>query len=250
VTRRAVVGACAAAGLVAGVAIGYAAGGSHRAVTSLAVQRGGTPVAAPTVAALVRTKLFADNLGVEGVHAHVVHGTALVELSYTDDSGDDASRVVQRAATTLQSLVATRFPALGVGVVDPARAGGAERHPIRDGLSGALAGLFVGTFVPLGRRARRGEPAPPPPPPPLPPVPPAPAPVPAAEPEPGPRTGQSPLAALRAEVEARRDEFPPDQVAEWEAYLDAFEAQAQDGEIPAGLRGMLDDVFEPLRRSP
>jgi hypothetical protein len=246
VTRRAVVAACAAAGLVAGVAIASAAGGSHRAVTSLAVQRGGTPVAAPTVAALVRTKLFADNLGVEGVHAHVVDGTALVELSYTDDSGDDATRVVQRAATTLQSLVATRFPALGVGVVDPARTGGVKRHPVRDGLGGALAGLLVGAFVPLGGRVRRAEPAPPPPPP----QPRAPEPEPAAEPEPVPGSGRSPLAALRAEVEARRDEFPPDQVAEWVAYLDAFEAQAQDGEIPAGLQGMLDDVFEPLRRSP
>ena len=245
-TRRIVVGAAAAAGLVAGVAIAFATGGQHRAVASFAVQRGGTPVAAPTVAALARTKLFADNLGVNGVHAHVVHGTALVELSYEDDSAARATRVVQQAATTLQSLVATRFPALGVGVVDPPRAGGARRHVVRDGLLGAIAGLLVGAFVPLQRR--RPQPAAPPPP--SPPV--APAPEPEPEPVPGPVpapvTPRSPLDELRAEVAVRRDEFPPDQVAEWEAYLDAFEAQVENGEIPPRLQGMLDDLFEPLRR--
>ena len=242
--RSAVVGAAAAAGRVAGIATGLAVGGPHRAVASLAVERGGTPVAAHTVAALVRTKLFEDNLGVRGVHARVVHGTALVELSYEDGSATRATRAVEQAATTLRSLVATRFPALGVAVVDPARAGGERRHVVRDGLLGAIVGLLAGAFVPL-RRRRVSEPAPPPP------RTPDPEPAPEPEPVPGPETGpgtrSSPLDELRAEVAARRDEFPPDQVAEWEAYLDAFEAQVQDGELPPGLQGMLADIFEPLR---
>jgi hypothetical protein len=36
-------------------------------------------------------------------------------------------------------------------------------------------------------------------------------------------------------------------VAEWEAYLDAFEARVVDGELPASMAGMAKDVFEPLQ---
>jgi len=58
---------------------------------------------------------------------------------------------------------------------------------------------------------------------------------------------ESPLADLRRGLEEHRDEFPPDQVAEWEAYLDAFEAQVVDGELPPAMAGMAKDVFESLQ---
>jgi uncharacterized protein YbaA (DUF1428 family) len=54
------------------------------------------------------------------------------------------------------------------------------------------------------------------------------------------------VAGLRRAVAARRDEFDPDQVMMWEAYLDALQAQTVNGELPPELDLLAQDVFEPL----
>ena len=50
------------AGALMGVIVAYSSGGSHRAVTTMAVQRGGAPAVVPSVVVLARTSVLADNV--------------------------------------------------------------------------------------------------------------------------------------------------------------------------------------------
>jgi hypothetical protein len=58
------------------------------------------------------------------------------------------------------------------------------------------------------------------------------------------------VAELRALVAEHGAEFSADQVAEWNGYLEALAAQEVDGELPANLGGLVQDVFAPLLERP
>ena len=264
-TRTTVVAGAAAAGAAVGLVVALAAGGTQRAVTTLSVARGTSLIASRTVASFAGSSAVAGNVAdglhvtpehVGGhLHARAIATTALVELSYTDTSAPRATQAVQQAASVLAALVPARFSGVTVSVVDPAHAEAVGAPVARDTAGGALAGLVLGGFVAL-RRPRRPRPAAAPAPRPEPVAPPEPAPRPApapAPPPPPPPTAPAPAAAeagwileLRAALAAHGPAFGPDQVAEWEAYLDAFAAQAVDGELPPHLAGICADVFEPL----
>ena len=262
------------AGAIVGAVVAYSGSTSHRAATTLSVQRGGTPAIVPTVVALAQTSVLAENVAqavhipmgtVERrLHAHPLAGTALLELTYDDPSAAQAAQVAQQAASTLESLVVARFPALRVAVVDPAHpVSSAGRPVLRDTLIGALLGLLAGAAL-GGRRIRLPAlpkapklpslPKPPkrsPKPKPVPgtePVPgtPPPEPEPQPEPEPAPvELGE--LAELRAALAAYGAEFRPDQVIEWAAFLDALEPHLVNGELPSSIAQVADEVFAPLR---
>ncbi|HEX7626211.1 MAG TPA: hypothetical protein VF379_04080 [Gaiellaceae bacterium] len=269
-------------GAIAGALVAYVGGGTHRAVATLAVQRGGAPAVVPSIVALAQTAVLAENVAesthvpsatVERrLHARALPSTALIELTYDDPSATHAAQLVQQAAATLSSLVVSRFPALRVAVVDPAHPQSGTRRPVtRDVLIGALAGLLLGAgllYRPQRapkkvsdtkvsdtargfarrrlpeRKPRTPKAAPEPAPEPVPEPVPEPEPPPPPPPKPAP---PSPLAPLRAGLAAHRSEFPADQVAEWEAYLDAFDAQVVDGVLPLSLAGLAGDIFEPLQ---
>ena len=256
-----------ALGAVLGALGGLASGSSHRAVTTLSVGKGSSLLAAETVAAFARTKVVADNAGVHsGLHARAIHGTSLVELSYSASSSVRALQVVQQAATALGTLVPARFAGVQAQVVDPPHAAGGGRPYGRFVLAGASLGLLLAALsflrLPPRRRAERvpgtgprvpqrpwrsQKPVPGTVPAPAPDPAPAPPPPPATEPpEPEPAPAPDPLARYRALLAEHGAEFGGDQVAQWEAYLDAFSAQTVDGRIPPSLEGMLGDVFAPL----
>jgi hypothetical protein len=249
-------GGCAVAGLVTGAVVGLLNAPPYRATTTLLVKSHNVPVALPTVAALATSDAVTGNvanaLGVSAgsvrshLHVSTVPSTALVRIDY--DAGDrlHAQQVAQQEASALEAIAAARLGgAVSLSVVDPPRASRLGRPVLADALWGALIGAVVGLVAGWVRRFKR-EPRPevasdtvpvsdtvveaPPPP----------------EPEPVP-VRASPLAELRRGLEEHRDEFSADQVAEWEAYLDAFEAQVVDGELPPSMAGMAQDVFEPLR---
>ena len=122
------------------------------------MQRGGTPAIVPTVVALAQTvgarrERRAGGARAGGtverrLHARALAGTALLELTYDDPSAAQAAQVAQQAASTLESLVAARFPALRVAVVDPAHpVSGAGKPVLRDTLIGALLGLLAGAAL-------------------------------------------------------------------------------------------------------
>jgi len=168
VSRVRIVGAAAVAVALAGAIVGYSGTGSHRAVTTLAIQRGGAPAVVPSVVALAQTSVLAENVAQEThvpqatvaahLHARALPGTALIELSYDDPSAAHAAQLAQQAASTLESLVASRFSALSVGVVDPAHPVGGTRRPVlRDTLVGALLGLLAGAAL-LAARTRKPRP--------------------------------------------------------------------------------------------
>jgi hypothetical protein len=245
------------AGALMGGVVALSSAGSHRAVTTLAVQRGGAPADVPSIVALAKTSVLAENVAQAAhvpaatverhLHARALHGTALLELAYDDPSSARAAQLAQQAASTLQSLVASRFPALSVAVVDPAHPEPGTRRPVlRDLLIGALAGAFVGALVGLGlagREAVRDTTV-------SDTVPPVPPPAPARQPGPEPDPESVPsaeLAQLRAALAAHGDEFRPDQVTEWAAFLDALEPHVVDGELPSAVAQVADEVFAPLR---
>jgi hypothetical protein len=271
------------AGAILGAVVAYTGSTSHRAATTLSVQRGGNPAIVPTVVALAQTSVLAENVSqavhvptatvARRLHARALAGTALLELTYDDPSASQAAQVAQQAASTLESLVVARFPALRVAVVDPAHpVSSAGRPVLRDMLIGALLGLLVGAA--LGSRRIRlpslpkvpSLPKPSLPKPSLPKLPrlpkppkrvpkPKPVPIPApAEPEPEPAPLPEPepvelgeLGELRAALAAYGAEFRPDQVTEWEAFLDALEPHLVNGELPSSIAQVADEVFAPLR---
>lgn len=264
-SRVRILGAAAVAVGLAGAIVGYSGSGTHRAATTLAIQRGGAPAVVPSVVALAQTSVLAENVAQEThvpaatvaahLHARALPGTALIELTYDDPSAAHAAQLAQQAASTLESLVASRFSALSVGVVDPAHPVGGTRRPVlRDTLVGALLGLLAGAAL-AGRRIRLPR---------LPRLPvraPKSKPVPGTEPVPGTSSAElepelepepapvqlGELADLRAALEAYGAEFRPDQVAEWEAFLDALEPHLVDGELPPSVAQVADEVFAPLR---
>src|SRR5262249_23736557 len=135
-----------------------------------------------------------------------------------------------------------------LSVVDPATSARQPHRVLGYALWGTLIGGIVGLAAEYGRRLRRRPETPESHSPPANVIPESPDPEPELEPEPEPEAWpDSPLADLRRGLEEHRDEFPPDQVAEWEAYLDAFEAQVVDGELPPAMAGMAKDVFESLQ---
>jgi hypothetical protein len=177
-----------------------------------------------------------------------VPATALVRIQYDAGGRLRAQQVAQQEASALGAIAAARLPGVvTLSVVDPPSSERQSRPVLADALWGALIGAVVGLIAEWVRRFRR-EPRPeavsdtapvpdtvveaPP------------APEPEAAPEP---VRESPLAELRRGLEEHRGAFSADQVAEWEAYLDAFEAQVVDGELPPSMAGMAQDVFEPLR---
>jgi hypothetical protein len=215
------------------------------------------PVALPTVAALAASDAVTGNvanaLGVSPgsvrshLHVSTVPSTALVRIQY--DAGDRlrAQQFAQQEASALEAIAAARLGGVvSLSVVDPPRSARQSRPVLADalwgGLIGALVGLIAGS-VRWFRREPRREPEPVPGTDPVPGTEVAAAPPP-AEPE---LVRESPLGELRRGLEEHRDEFSIDQVVEWEAYLDAFEAQVVDGELPPSVAGMAQDVFEPLR---
>jgi hypothetical protein len=243
------------AGALMGGVVALSSAGSHRAVTTLGVQRGGAPADVPSIVALARTSVLAENVAQAAhvptatierhLHARALHGTALIELAYDDPSSARAAQLAQQAASTLQSLVAARFPALSVGVVDPAHPEpGTPRPVLRDVLIGALAGALVGALVgaALSGSEEVAETTMPDIVPPVPPQAPESQPELASEP-----VGSPELAQLRAALAAYGDEFRPDQVTEWAAFLDALEPHVVDGELPPAVAQVADEVFAPLR---
>jgi capsular polysaccharide biosynthesis protein len=246
------------AGIVVGVVVSLVQSTPYRATTTVAVTVKGAPAAVPTVAELAKSDAVVDNvarathLSADAVRAHlhvsVVPKTALIRLRFEDAARLRAEQIAQQEAIVLQAIVASRFGAsTKVVVVDPARAE-REGHPVLpDALWGALAGALLGLVLRSVKHAPRRERVPEPAPAadarPLVAEPAAPAPAPSPPPPPPPR-GR--VAELREALDARRDGFSADQVAEWEAYLVAFEAQEVDGRLPPKLEGMVRDVFEPL----
>jgi hypothetical protein len=266
------------AGAILGAVVAYTGSTSHRAATTLSVQRGGNPAIVPTVVALAQTSVLAENVSqavhvptatvARRLHARALAGTALLELTYDDPSASQAAQVAQQAASTLESLVVARFPALRVAVVDPAHpVSSAGRPVLRDTLIGALLGLLAGAA--LGSRRIRLPSLPKVPSLPKPSLPklprlpkppkrvpkPKPVPVPApADPEPAPAPAPEPepvelgeLAELRAALAAYGAEFRSDQVTEWAAFLDALEPHLVNGELPSSIAQVADEVFAPLR---
>jgi len=260
------------AGAIAGAVVAYSGSTSHRAATTLSVQRGGSPAIVPTVVALAQTSVLAENVSqvvhlptatvARRLHARALPGTALLELTYDDPSASQAAQVAQQAASTLESLVVARFPALRVAVVDPAHpVSSAGRPVLRDTLIGALLGLLAGAAL-GGRRLelpslpkapklpslpkpRKRAPRPKPI---STPAPVAPEPEPEPEPEPKPEPVElGELGELRAALAAYGAEFRPDQVTEWEAFLDALEPHLVNGELPLSIAQVADEVFAPLR---
>jgi len=257
----------AVAGCLIGGAIALGQSAPYRATTTLVVEVHGVPAAptakdaVPTIAALVVSDLVVENVaaamqlgaGVVRSHLHesVVPRTALVRIGYDDASAVRARQLAQEASSALQAVVGARFGSrLTVAVVDPLSSSRLGRRWFDDALLGALAGALLG----LGWQAAltfrpRGVPAPA-----TPPATPEPAsgtvvPEPELEAEPEPESEPEPagrVAELRRALAARRDEFDPDQVVAWEAYLDALEAQAIDGELPPALESLARDVSEPL----
>jgi hypothetical protein len=254
-------GGCAVAGLVIGALVGLLNAPPYRATTTLLVKSHNVPVALPTVAALATSDAVTGNvanaLGVSpgSVRSHLrvstVPSTALVRISY--DAGDRlrAQQFAQQEASALEAIAAARLGGVvSLSVVDPPRSVRQGRPVLAAALWGALIGAVVGLIAEWVRRFKR-EPRPqkvsdtvpvsdtv---------VEAAPAPEPVSDTIPVPDTRESPLAELRRGLEEHRDAFSVDQVVEWEAYLDAFEAQVVDGELPPSVAGMAQDVFEPLR---
>jgi len=248
-------GGAAVAGLVVGAIVGLAQSPGYRATTTLIAQAHGSPVLLPTVGALATGNAVVGNvasaLGMSAddvrrrVRVSLVPRTALVRVQADAGTALRAQQIAQQEATALEAIGSARLGAgVRIAVVDPATAARRSKPVPADALWGALVGLLAGLALEWGRRfAAAPEPqkvsdtetvsdtiaAEPPPPP---------------EPSPPP---PSPLAALRSGLAAHRDEFGADQVAEWEAYLDAFEAQVVDGALPAHIKGMAEDVFAPLQ---
>lgn len=255
-------GGAAVAGLVAGAVVGLAQSPGYRATTTLIAQAHGSPVLLPTVGALATGNAVVGNvasaLGLSAdevrrrVRVSLVPRTALVRVQADAGTALRAQQLAQQEATALEAIGSARLGAgVRIAVVDPATAARRGKPVLADALWGALIGLFAGLALDWGRRLVAAPPqtvsgtetvSPT--------VPDAPAPEPAAEPAPPPPPSPpppSPLAALRSGLAAHRDEFGADQVAEWEAYLDAFEAQVVDGALPAHIKGMAEDVFAPLQ---
>ncbi len=250
-------GGCAVVGLVVGAVVGLLVTPPYRATTTLLAKSHNAPVVVPTIAALAESDAVVHNvasalhLSDDEVRSHLhvsrVPNTALVRVQYDEGDRLQAQQVAQQEASALEAIAAARLPGVvTLSVVDPVRSARQPHRIFGYAIWGALIGGLVGIAAEYGRRLRRHE-APEPGSPPANQVPepePEPAPEPPEPPEP-PR--KSPLADLRRGLEEHRDAFSPDQVAEWEAYLDAFEAQVVDGELPPSMAGMAEDVFEPLQ---
>jgi hypothetical protein len=256
-------GGCAVAGLVIGAVVGLLNAPPYRATTTLLVKSHNVPVALPTVAALATSDAVAGNvanaLGVSvgsvrsHLHVSTVPGTALVRVRYDAADRLHAQQVAQQEASALEAIAAARLPGVvTLTVVDPPTAERQSRPILAYALWGALIGAVVGLIAEWVRRFKREPREASRPVPGTDPVPgtevapPEPEPEPEPAPEPA-RLRESPLAELRRGLEQHRDEFSADQVAEWDAYLDAFEAHVVDGELPPSVAGMAQDVFEPLR---
>jgi hypothetical protein len=239
-------GACALIGLIVGAVVGLLVSPPYRATTTLLAKSGNAPVVVPTIAALAKSDAVVHNvagalhLSDDHVRSHLrvstVPGTALVRVEYDDSDRRRAQQGARQEASALQAVAAAQLPgAATLSVVDPPRSRRLGHRILGYSLWGALIGGIVGLAGEYGRRLRRRR----------------------EKPEPASKTPESPsaepnvipespLADLRRGLEAHRAEFPPDQVAEWEAYLDAFDAHVVDGELPPPMAGMAKDVFEPL----
>jgi hypothetical protein len=277
----------AVVGFLIGGAIAISHSQPYRATTTLVVEVHGVPSgptagdAVPTIAALAVSDLVVENVAAamhldffavrSHLHGAVVPGTALIRIGYDDAAALRAQQLAQEASSALQAVVAARFGSrLTVAVVDPLRSSRLGRPWLRDLLFALLAAMIAGFAGELAVTLRRPRRAPAWSVPPAAPQPavravvprpePEPEPEPVAEPEPLPEAEpvREPepvpepagrVAELRLALSARRDEFDLDQVAVWEAYLDALEAQTVDGELPPALEGLALDVFEPLARA-
>jgi capsular polysaccharide biosynthesis protein len=253
VSSRALIAAgCVVIGCAAGVVLAIAIPTRYHAEATMVAELSGLPAAStdtvdakPLVATVA--KLATSDTAVENVagalhispsavrshlRASTVPGTALFHLTYEDRSQILAARVVEQAAAVVASLVTSRFAGssrrLTAAVTDPPRTTRLEAPWRRDGLLGALAGVFTGAawFV-LSRRRERLEPAP----------------------ESGiaaPVAPLSLLAEVRAALAVKGPEFDENQVLKWEAYLDELEGQAAGGPLPAHLEETAAGFFAPL----
>ena len=261
--------ALVAAGCVVGIAVALSQSPLYRATTTVVVTVHGVPAvptakdAVPTIAALAAGDVVVENvaagmhLGAGSVRSHlratVVGRTALIRLSYDDAQDVRARQLAQESASALLAVVSARFGSrLSVAVVDTLHSSRLGRPWFDDALIGALAGALLGVAWQSRRLIRRpavgarrkrvvaaaapGTQRSPPPPPVV-----APVAAPVAMPA---QVGR--IAELRQELAERRGEFDLDQVVTWEAYLDALELQAVDGELPPSFDGLMRDVFEPL----
>ncbi|HEV8460004.1 MAG TPA: hypothetical protein VGQ38_04785 [Gaiellaceae bacterium] len=244
-------GGCALIGLAVGAVVGLLVSPPYRATTTLLAKSHDAPVVVPTIGELAKSETVVHNVaqalhlsdGVVRSHLHVstIPGTALVRVEYDDRDRVRAQQVAQQEASALESIAAARLPGVvTLNVVDPVTSARRPHRVFGFALWGALIGGLVGLAAEYGRRLRRHET-------PEPGSPPANQ-VPEREPEPEPEAPrESPFAGLRRGLAEHRDEFSPDHVAEWEAYLDAFEAQLVDGELPPSTARMAEDVFQPLQ---
>jgi hypothetical protein len=259
------VGAVTVAGCIAGAVVGLVQAREYRATTTVLVEAHGAPATVPTVAALAVSDTVIGNVA-DAVHldadtirshlrARLVRGTALVRLDYDDTDRSRAVRIAQQEATVLEAIVASRLGgATRASIADPARAARLGRPIGRDLLLGGAIGLVLGIGGAAASRRRPAVPEAPVPaaeelvsePPVLKEPPPAP-PAPTAAPEPA-SPGQ--VAQLHALVAEHGAEYSPDQLAEWNGYLEALAAQEVDGELPPNLAGLVQDVFAPLLERP
>lgn len=261
-------------GLVVGLVVAFLQPVRYRAHASVvvapALKRTDPALATmtQTVAALARSDAVAQNVvlalhlnespgALRGdLHAHAVRGSALVDISADQPSSVGAERTVQQAVVVLQRLAAARLSGVVPGQLVVWDAAGGTAHALgRPFAAWCVGGASVGFLIAgLGLLAprRRGAPR-------LeagtePEVLPAPEPEPAAEeqPEPEPPPEPEPLPERKsgqvAELE-RRAHAEPDgaRQAEMLVYLDQLAPFADaEGNLPANLVGLAEDVFGPL----
>jgi hypothetical protein len=158
-----------AAGILLGVAVGVLVSvlgsSSRRAEASVLISSSAGPQAVrpmlPNLRELAMGGVVAGNVrstlrlteSTEKLRSHL-HATVrpqseVIAISATDSHADHARQVAQEAAVVFAQLVGARFgtdkPELHAAVLDSAHAqGGPERHLLRNGAIGALAGLLLG----------------------------------------------------------------------------------------------------------
>jgi hypothetical protein len=153
-------------GVLAGVLVSLLGSGTRRAEASVLVSSPAGPAAVKpmlpnlrelatsgVVAANVRSTLRLKESTQElrrQLHATVRPQSEVIAISATDEVADHARQVAQEAALVFAQLVDVRFgtgePALHAAVLDSAHVlGGPNRRLVRNGLIGALVGLFLGS---------------------------------------------------------------------------------------------------------
>lgn len=269
---RLLVLAAAAAGVVLAAVLTLLQSSTYRADASIALVRQGQPpgddpalaqaaeaatelfhsraVADPVIANL-RLEESADQL-LDRVSVETAAESSLVRVSVEARSRDEARRTAQELTELATVLFNDRFgPETAATVWEAPRAedDAVSPKPARNLALGALAGALLGQLLLPSRRRRPVEPLP------------APVPllVPAEllplresqpEPEPEPaepeRAGEWTIAGIERLNAEQGDAFP-ERREERGFYLDSFrDVAGPDGRLPAGVVGVLEDVFRDL----